>query len=192
MKRIVLIVSFVTLVGLCAGAQTYIDFHGMQIARTPTLMPDYYPEGVGLYWDSFYYVTPGIWGGEGRGFWVDPSTKHNTVAFIGGPLCNLAAVCTGSIKLYPTQIGPNINTFHPVSITVTAGWMTNHVRVMAYNNSKFVGSLYWRLTTTPQTFTFPAAWRVTQLVFTPDFVPTQSNYPKAGSMVIYSFVLMMH
>ena len=190
MKRIVLIISFVVVVALCASAQTYIDFHQMPMARTPSPMPDSYPPEAGLYWDNFYYVTPGLWSGQGRGFWVDPATRHNSVAFIGGPLCNPVNPCYGSIKL---QVGPNVRaTFTPVSMSLTAGWAPNSVIVTAYNQSQFVGRLVWRLTTTPHTFSFPATWNVTQLVFTPEFIPFTSVYPKPGSMVIYSFVLMKH
>jgi hypothetical protein len=193
MKRILLLLSFVAALVLCASAQTYIDFHEMPIAKAPAPMPDLYPEGVNLYWDNFYYVTPGIWKGEGPGFWVDPSTKHNTVALVGGPLCNLAIVCAGSIKMNPAQVGPTAQTFTPVSITLTAGWLPNNVIVTAYSNSKFVGSTIWKLTTEPQTFTFPNTWtRVTQLVFTPEFIHTNAIYPKAGSMVIYNFILVKH
>ena len=190
MKRIVLIISFVALVALFASAQVYIDFHQMPIARTPSPMPDNYPAEAGLYWDNFYYVTPGIWSGEGRGFWVDPATQHNSVAFIGGPLCNLATPCYGSIKL---PVGPNATaSFTPISMSLTAGWATNRVIVTAYNNSRFVGRVVWNLTTTPHTFSFPATWNVTQLVFIPEVVRYSSVYPKAGSMVVYSFVLMKH
>lgn len=190
MKRIVLIISFVALVALCGSAQVYIDFHQMPIARTPSPMPDDYPLEAGLYWDNFYYVTPGLWTGEGRGFWVDPATRHNTVAFIGGPLCPLSTPCHGSIKL---QVAPNaMATFRPISMTLTAGWAPNNVIVTAYNHSEFVGRVVWRLTTTPHTFSFPATWKVTQLVFIPEVVPLRSIYPNSGSMVIYSFVLMMH
>ena len=101
MKRIVLLISFIAMVGLCAGAQSYIDFHQMPTAATPTVMPDYYPEKSGLNWDNFYYVTPGLWRDAGPGFWVDPAKQHNTVAFLGGPLCTLAVPCDGSIKLAP-------------------------------------------------------------------------------------------
>ena len=192
MKRIVLLISFLAFLGLCASAQTYIDFHQMPLAATPTLMPDFYPEEMSLYWDNFYYVTPGLWSAEGRGFWVDPATKHNTVAFIGGPLCTLAVPCNGSIKMSQIMMNPVNKTFAPISMSISAGWMPNKVIVTAYNNSKFVGRLVWQLTTKPQTFSFPAAWNITQLVFTPEFTPSNSVNPKAGSMVVYSFVLMEH
>ena len=190
MKRIVLLISFIVAVALCSGAQTLIDFHQMPIAGTPTVMPDYFPEGMNLYWDNFLYVTPGIWSGAGAGFWVDPSTRHNTVAFFGGPLCTLAVPCSASIKLNPIVLAPLNKTFTPVNITLSAGWYANNVTVLAYNNGKFVGSLRWALTTTPQAFTFPAAWTVTQLVFTPDVINANSVNPNAGSVVIYTFTLM--
>jgi hypothetical protein len=190
MKRIVLLISFIAAIGLCASAQTYIDFHQMPIARTPAPMPDNFPEGMYLAWDNFFYVTPGIWNGEGPGFWVDPTTQHNIVAFVGGPLCDLAATCHGSIKL---MVGPNVTAFTPVQIQVTAGWLPNRVIVTAYSNGRFVGRTTWNLTTDPQTFTFPNAWSdLTQLIFTPEFVHTNSIYPPAGSMLIYKLVLMMH
>ncbi len=190
MKRIVLLVGFLAAMTLCASGQTYINFHEMPIASSPTLMPDNYPSGMNMYWNNFYYVTPGIWTGEGPGFWVDPSTQHNTVVFMGGPLCALATPCTASIKLTP----PNTvyGSFSPMNITLSAGWLPSGVTVLAYNNSTFVGSLRWQLTTTPQTFTFPAAWRVTQLVFTPDVIPANTVNPNVGSVVIYNFNMMMN
>jgi len=189
MKRIVLLISFVAAVALCAGAQTYIDFHDMPIATTPTLMPDLYPSGMNMLWDSFYYVTPGMWSEAGPGFWVDPATQHNSVAFFGGPMCALSVPCSGSIKESQIVMAPRNRTFAPISMSVSAGWAANNVTVMAYNNSKFVGSVVWNLTTQPRTFHFPAAWNVTQLVFTPGFINANTTNPKPGSMVIYTFVL---
>ncbi len=187
MKQIVLLISFVVAVALCASAQTYINFHEMPTAWNPSLMPDNY---YGMTWDNLYYVTPGIWSGEGAGFWVDPTTQHNIVAFTGGPLCNLPAACYGSIKLL---VAPNATaTFTPMTMQVSAGWVTNNVIVTAYNNSEFVGRLLWRLTTTPQTFSFPATWNVTQLVFTPDVGTSHSVYPTDGSMVMYNFYFLLH
>ncbi len=190
MKRIVILISFIVAIVLCVGAQEPINFHQMPIAKTPAPMPDNFPEGTYLNWNNFYYVTPGLWSGQGPGFWVDPSTQHNVVAFIGGPLCNLAATCTGSIKL---AVGPNVIAFTPVEIQVSAGWLPNKVIVSAYSNGKFVGRTTWQLTTEPQTLTFPNAWNnVTQLIFTPEFVDTNAIYPPAGSMLIYKLVLMMY
>ena len=190
MKRLLLLISVVAALTLCASAQTYIDFHQMPITNTPAPMPDNYPAVSGLAWDNFYYVTPGSWKGAGPGFWVDPASYHNTVGFIGGPYCNLPAACFGSIKLQrPGSARPSLPTFTPVSISVAAGWLPNNVTVTAYEDSKFVGTVVWKLTTKPQTFSFPAAWRVTQLVFTPEFIATSAIYPQAGSMVVYSLVL---
>lgn len=189
MKRIVLLISFVAVLSLCAGAQTLIDFHEMPIAYAPTPMPDYYPEGMGLYWDSFSYVTPGVWSGAGPGFWVDPSTKHNTVVFTGGVLCNLTVPCSGTIKMNPIMMTMLNKTFTPVNVILSAGWASNTVTVTAYNNGKYVGTVQWKLTTTPNTYTFPAAWNVTQLVFTPDFLGNNAVIPD-GSVVIYKFMFM--
>jgi hypothetical protein len=81
--------------------------------------------------------------------------------------------------------------FQPISISLAAGWQKNSVAVTAYNNSKFLGSFVWQLTTKPTLFKFPVAWtNVTQLVFTPRFNPSVAN--SAGSMVVYSFVLVKH
>ena len=190
MKRIVLLISFLAVAALCASAQTYVDFRSMPIMSTPSLMPSYYPEQDGLAWDNFYYVTPGLWRGAGAGFWLDPATQHNTVAFIGGPLCTLPVPCTGVVKLAFAPMLPVVRTFAPISITASAGWLPNRVVVTAYNNGKFVGTLFWELTTKPQTFTFPAAWNVTQLAFAPDTIQSNTIYPNAGSMVVYSFIYM--
>ncbi len=189
MKRIVLLSSFLILVVLCASAQNYVDFREMPIARTPALMPDAYPEGSGMSWDNFYYVTPGLWSGAGRGFWVDPATQHNSVAFIGGPLCTLAVPCNGSIKMNSIMMAPFNRTFTPVSISISAGWFPNKVTVTAYNNGRFVGTAVWNLTTQPHTFPFPPTWTaVTQLVFMPDVPLSRAVHPTAGSMVVYSFI----
>ena len=72
---------------------------------------------------------------------------------------------------------------------MSAGWQDNYVTVTAYNNGTHVGTLLWKVTTTPKTFTFPAAWRVTQLVFTPDFLGTNAVIPD-GSAVIYKFTFI--
>jgi len=190
MKRIVLLISFLAALALCASAQTYIDFHDMPMAVTPSPMPDLYPSGVNLYWDSFFYVTPGTWDGAGPGFWVGPN-PHDVV-FVGGPMCTLAVPCSGSIKLNPLQLLPPVRFFTPVSITLSAGWLPNHVTITAFNNGTYVGAVTWALTTTPHTYQFPASWRhVSQLVFTPEFIPSHAVYSQAGSTVIYSFILMM-
>ncbi len=199
MKRVVLLLSFVAMVALCANAQSIIDFHQMPIASTPSVMPDSYPAELGLYWDNFYYVTPGLWTGEGRGFWVDPATRHNSVAFIGGPTCSLTTPCHGSIKL---QVTPNATAaFTPITMSLAAGWATNNVIVTAYNKSEIVGRVIWRLTTTPKVFSFPNTWNnVTQLVFIPEITSNPRiasrnvppNAPQSGSMVVYTFVLMKH
>jgi len=193
MKKIVLLVSFLMVLALSASAQTYINFHEMPVASTPTPMPDYYPSDMNLTWTNFYYVTPGIWSGAGPGFWVDPTPQHNSVAFIGGPLCSLATSCNGSIKLEQIGMSPTSKGFTPISMILSSGWANNRVTIMAYSNGKFVGTVTWKLTTEPYTFSFPTSWTyVTQLVFTPSFLTTNTVAPKPGSMVIYSFILMQH
>ncbi|HEY1731548.1 MAG TPA: hypothetical protein VGG15_07355 [Terriglobales bacterium] len=192
MKRTVLLVSFLVVIALSAHAQTFIQFGGMHWVSIPTQMPDNYPPGTNLSWDNFLYVTPGLWNGAGPGFWVDPATPHNIVAFTGGPYCNIAASCGGSIKLMPSAETSTGRGFQPISMSLPAGWQQNGVIVTAYNNSKFLGSTEWQVTTKPTLFKFPVAWpNVTQLVFTPRF-NTSSTKPPAGSMVIYSFLLVEH
>jgi hypothetical protein len=185
MKRIVLIIIFGIAVSLFANAQTTVDFHEMPLAAAPLPMPDNYPSGAGLYWANFSYVTPGIWNGAGSGFWVDPATRHNTVAFFGGTQCSFAYTCHASIKL----IGANATaTFSPITVVASSGWVANKVTVIGYNNSTFVGQVVWNLTTTPQVFSFPSAWNVTQLVFVPEVSPAHAV--PVGSMVMYNFVFM--
>jgi len=187
MKRIVILISFMAALALCASAQTYIDFSDMAMVKTPWPMPDNYPSGMYMNWDNFYYVTAGIWAGEGPGFQVLPTPK--TVAFLGGPMCDIRIPCHASIKL----IGPNVAAFTPVSIQVAAGWLPSRVVVSAYSNGKFLGHTVWNLTTDLQTLSFPNAWSdLTEITFIPEFVPTNSNYPKAGSLVIYKLAVMMH
>lgn len=188
MKRIVLLISFIAAIALCASAQTYIDFHDMPMASAPSPMPDNYPEGMYLNWDNFMYVTPGMWSGEGAGFKISP-TVHD-VTFIGGPLCPIATTCAGTIKL---AVGPNVSSFTPLTIRVAAGWLPNRVIVSAFSNGKFVGRTIWNLTTDVQTLAFPNAWSdLTQLIFVPEFVNTNAIYPPAGSLVIYKLTLMAH
>lgn len=191
MKRIVLLVTLIAAFALCAGAQTFIDFHDMPYAYMPKAMPDNYPAHMGLYWDSFDYVTPGVWTGEGPGFWVSPSSKPSDVVFTGGVLCNLTVPCTGMIKMNPAYAAPMNKTFVPVSITLSAGWQDNKVTITAYNNGTYVGTLELKVTTTPQTFTFPATWTVTQLAFTPEYLGNNATIP-AGSVVIYNFTVMLN
>jgi len=191
MRRIVLLISIVAAFALFAGAQDIIDFHDMPFAYAPSPMPDNYPQGMGLYWDNFSYVTPGLWSGAGPGFWVDPSSKPTDVAFAGGVLCALTVPCTGMIKMDPIMAAPFNKTFTPISIVLSAGWQDNRVTVTAYNNGKYVGTIVWRLTTKPTTYTFPAAWRVTQLAFTPEYLGNNAAIPE-GSVVIYKFMLLMN
>jgi hypothetical protein len=196
MKRIVFLIAFLAAVALCAGAQTTIDFHQMYLATTPTPMPDYYPDGVNLSWDNFFYVTPGGWKGAGPGFMSDPSLQHNTVAFVGGSLCPAAASCVGSIKVtakYPSAT-PVMRTFTPLTIEMCGGWKANTVTINAYNNSKFLGQWTVKLTTMPQTFTFPSIFpEVTQLFFAPGLISSStSKSVTAGSVVIYKMQVMMH
>ncbi len=184
MKRIVLLIAFFAAVALCAGAQTYIDFHQMPVAKTPSPMPDYYPDGMNLYWDHFLYVTPGLWHGAGPGFWVDPSLQHNTTLFVGGPMCPVAATCVGAIKIAEQRNA--LSTFTPISVQMSAGWVPNKVTITAYNNSKFVGSTTIKLLTKPQIFTLPNVWsHVSELVFAPEAIPN-------NSVVIYSVLLKMN
>jgi len=192
MKRIVLLFGFILALALCASAQTYIDFHDMAFTKAPSPMPDAYPASFHLSWDNFYYVTPGLWKEAGPGFWVDPATYHNTVAFIGGKMCPFAVTCAGAIKIGPSiGMTPVAKDFTPVSMTLSAGWASNTVTVLGYNNGKFVGSLVWKLTTTPITKTSPNTWRVSELVFTPGVPATgPAVFPKSGSVVIYSFILV--
>lgn len=191
MRRIVLLISIVAAFALCAGAQTLVDFHDMPLVSAPTPMPDYYPQGMGLNWDNFSYVTPGFWSGAGPGFWVEPSSNPADVAFVGGVLCNLTVPCTGMIKLNSIMAIPLNQTFTPISMVLSAGWQENKVTVTAYNNGKYVGTVVWQLMTKPTTYTFPAAWRVTQLAFTPDYLGNNAVIPD-GSVVIYDFMLMMN
>ena len=192
MKRIVLLVGLLAVVALAANAQTLINFQNMHPVAKPLPMPDYYPAGLNLYWDNFSYVTPGMWGGAGPGFWVDPASPHNTVAFVGGPTCGLKVPCFGTIKQGP-PIGLTMvkKSFTPISVTMSAGWKDNYVTVTGYNNGEFVGTLLWKVTTDRKTFTFPTAWRVSQLTFTPDYLGNNATAPN-GSAVIYDITLFMN
>ena len=193
MKRIVLLISFVFALALCASAQTYINFNDMPMATTPSPMPDLYPSGVSLYWDNFAYVTPGAWDKAGPGFWVGPYAGD--VVFIGGPLCPLAlpTPCGASIKMNPIPATPTaLPSFTPVSMTLSAGWSANHVIINAFNKGTWVGSITLSLTTTPHIYPLPPTWKdITQLTFTPELTSNHAVYPQ-GSMVMYNFILMKH
>ena len=189
MKRIVLLISFVAALALCASAQTYIDFHEMPIAKAPSPMPDLYPTGVSLYWDNFFYVTPGAWDKAGPGFWVSPNVHD--VAFVGGLMCHMTVPCFASLKINPATVGPTAQTFTPVSMTLSAGWLPNRVIITAFNNGTLVGEFTLKLGTTPHPYSFPAAWKnVTQLVFKPEIIPNHALHAEAGSMVIYDLILL--
>lgn len=188
MKRIVLLVSFVVALALCAGAQQItVDFHDMNLVKAPMPMPSAYPPGAHLNWENFYYVTPSLWPKAGPGFRNIDSTSVNTVAFTGGSaLCPTAATCAAKIKLVPGMI-PVAQTFTPQRFILSAGWANNIVTIVGYNGGKFVGSKIVKLTTTPLAYTFDTPWKVTELVFIPGIVPGPSITPQAGSMVIYEF-----
>ena len=179
MKRIVLLVSLVAALSLCVTAQTLINFNGMPKANIPNLMPFY----AGMSWENFYYVTPGLWNGEGPGFVVGPNV--NDVVFTGGPMCHATAACGAKFTMSPIMSIMRVPTFTPVSILLSAGWHDNYVTVRGYNNGKFVGELRLKATTTPKVFPFPSTWRVTELVFTPQFFGNAAAIPW-GSAVIYS------
>jgi hypothetical protein len=192
MKRIVLLVSLLAVVALSASAQTLINFQNMPAVSKPLPMPDFYPAGLNLYWDNFSYVTPGLWAGAGPGFWVDPATLHNTVAFVGGPTCGLKVPCFGTIKQGPpTAVTMVKKSFTPISVTMSAGWQDNYVTVTGYNNGDYVGTILWKVTTACKTFTFPTTWRVSQLTFTPDYLGNNAAAPN-GSAVIYDITLFMN
>lgn len=191
MKRIVLLFAFLATVALCAGAQTYIDFHEMPFATTPSPMPDYYQ---GLVWANFSYVSPGYWAAEGPGFMPDPSLQHNTAIFVGGPSCPAAATCAGSIKVESRMATAKVWTFTPKTIEMCAGWKPNTVTINAYNNAKFLGSWTKKLGTMREKIAFPAIFHdVTQLIIVPGLVPSNTVNPQnAGSVVIYGLELQMH
>jgi hypothetical protein len=192
MKRIALLCGLVFILAMCASAQTYIDFSNMHLAATPSPMPDNYPGVPNLAWDNFLYVTPGAWKAAGPGFHVDPATQHNNVAFFGGAYCP-AVSCYGSIKMPVILVGPatTVPNFQPISMMLSAGWKANNLTVAAYLNSKYLGSVVWKLTTIPQIQKFPPQWtRVTQLIFTP--AVANATPPEMGSVVVYNFILVKH
>lgn len=189
MKRIVFFIVFITLLTLCAPAQTTVDFREMPLASIPSPMPDHYPAGV--YWDRFFYVTPGAYSDAGPGFKIDPAMQHNSVAFVGGPLCTLTVPCYGMIKMIAPQANPAVHTFQPMTIKLSSGWLDNTVEVTGYNNGRYVGTVVWKLSTEPYMFSFPATWKVTQLVFTPKVLVPSAVNPIAGSMVVYKFTFDM-
>lgn len=195
MKRIVSLLALIAALALCAGAQTYtIDFHEMPFATTPSLMPDFYH---GLDWVNFYYVSPGFWAAEGPGFMPDSGSTyklpHNTAIFVGGPNCPPAATCAASIKVASRMATSKVWTFRPASIEMCAGWKDNTVTVSAYYYSTFLGTWTVKLSTMRHEYSFPSIFpEVTQLVFTPGFIPSNTvKPPTAGSVVIYGLTLEM-
>jgi len=181
MKKIGSLLCLVFALALCATAQTVITFSDMPSVNIPVPVPDGYPTGSYMNWPNFYYVSPLLWSQAGPGFTNGPNAR---VAFFGGPTCAQAVGCSASIKI---PVAPNATaaTFTPVSMNVASGWVPNSVVVVAYNQSTFVGSVSWALTTASQTFNFPQGWNnITQLNFFPG--PAQGQ---AGSMVIYTFTV---
>jgi len=180
MKRIGLLLCIVIAAALCATGQTLIDFSDMPSVNVPVPVPDDYPAGSYLNWDNFYYVSPLLWSGAGPGFTTGPEIR---LAFVGGPMCSTGGMCSASIKV---PVTPNSTaSFQPLSITLSSGWVANNVVVVAYDHSKFLGSVVWNLTTTAQSFDFPTYWTtVTQLRFFPS--PAQGQQ---GSTVIYTLSL---
>jgi len=191
MKRISLLFCIVIAAALCAsGQEMMVTFSDMPSVNAPTPLPDNYPTGTYLNWDGIYYVSPMMWSGAGPGFFTGPDTR---VAFLGGDMCKLSpAICSASVKI---PVGPTATlAFQPLNMVVAAGWASNNVVVLAYNQGTFLGSTSWKLSTTAHIFSFPANWtNVTQLTFIPSPVPSGAarRAGQAGSVVIYTFTLNM-
>ena len=119
-------------------------------------------------WSNFWYVDPSLYSGAGTGY--QNLFTHRDVAFIGGQFCGpVGPGCYGVIN---SNGGP----FQLVSAVMAGGYQTNKVTVLAYNSGKFVGSVSFSLSTTPQMVNFPAWGNITEI---------QIQTDQAGDLVLF-------
>lgn len=169
-KTLVLLVTLLAL-AIGATAQQQINFSDLPLVATPAPMPAGYAD---LNWSNFWYVDPSQYSGAGPGY-QNPFT-HRDVAFIGGQFCGpVQPGCYGVV----TSLGGG-NRFFPAGAIMAAGFQTNQVTVLAYNQGSFVGSASYRLTTAPRIIGFPSNWgAVTELQFQTDV---------AGDLVLFDLI----
>ena len=139
MKRTLALLFCVLGLAIAAAAHNDIDFSDLPLVETPAPVPAGYSS---LNWGNFWYVDPG---------------NQRTITFIGGTFCGpVKPGCYGVIGSMGGRTA-----FQPVSADVAAGSSTHavsQITVLAYNHGSFVGSASYKLTTTPQTITFPESW----------------------------------
>jgi len=152
-----------------ASAQNQVNFADLPLVSTPTPLPSGY---AALNWANFLYVDPSQYASAGTGY--NNLFTHRDVAFIGGLSCGpMISGCYGVIN---SRGGPTA--FEAVSAIMAAGYQGNQVRMLAYNNGKFVGSMTVLLGTTPHLVTFPDSWgSITEL---------QIKTDAAGDVVLFT------
>jgi hypothetical protein len=157
-----------------ASAQNQINFADLPLVSTATPLPSGYG---GLNWANFLYVDPNQYASAGTGY--NNLFTHRDVAFIGGLSCGpLISGCYGVIN---SRGGPTA--FEAVSAIMAAGYQGNQVRMLAYNNGKFVGSMTVLLGTTPHLVTFPESWgSITEL---------QIKTDAAGDVVLFDLAMYL-
>jgi hypothetical protein len=152
MKKSVLMFAYILALALTATAaiaQEEINFADLPLVATPAPLPAGYE---GLHWTNLFYVDPNQYAGAGLGY--KNMFTHRDVAFIGGTFC--APVGTGCYGIITSSPGPI--SFQAASAIMAAGYQANQVRVSAYRNGTYVGSIVLLLGTTPHKVIFPASW----------------------------------
>jgi hypothetical protein len=162
MKKTLILFACVLAQALGATAQENLNFAGLPLVSSPTLMPNGYGQ---LNWSNIYFVNPFAWSGAGPGYKDGPVggiLRPQDVAFVGSKVCRLLQeACFGTIS---SAGGPT--SFQAISATVAGGFGPTNITVLAYNNGTYVGSAYYSLTTSMQTLNFPSSWgSITQITF---------------------------
>ena len=172
MKKIFVVVACLMALAVGATAQQQINFSDLPLIATPAPIPAGYAD---LNWSNFWYVDPSQYGAGGPGY-QNPFT-HRDVAFVGGQFCGpVQPGCYGVI----TSLGGALR-FFPSSAVMAAGYHTNQVTVLAYNQGTFVGSATYRLTTAPRIVGFPSSWgAVTEM---------QIQTDTAGDLVLFDLIV---
>ena len=172
MKKTVVLLACLVALAVGATAQQHVNFSDLPLVATPAPVPAAYGE---LNWSNFWYVDPSEYAGAGPGY-QNPFT-HRDVAFIGGQFCGPVRLgCYGVVSYLGGR-----NRFFPASAIMAAGYQTNQIMVLAYNQGAFVGSATYSLTTTPRIVGFPSSWgEITEMQIQTDV---------AGDVVLFDLIV---
>jgi len=161
MKKSFLMFAYILVLAITATAamaQEDINFADLPLVAAPAPLPSGYE---GMQWTNMFYVDPNQYASGGLGY--KNLFTHRDVAFIGGTFC--APVGTGCFGIITSPPGPI--SFQAVNAIMAAGYQSNQVRVTAYRNGTYVGSILLLLNTTPHKVNFPASWgSITELQIT--------------------------